>query len=139
MCGSAILCEIAGCPYSSRKTAEKLQKTQYMVDILFHPPYIVTHHVVMRAAEGASGSKGRSRKSPNFSSSTLFSGRPLFLKAPPSFFFRKGAGFKGRTQGFLKEGPGCFSRRAHASANGQRSQYYCNDLRPFVQNRQRLG
>ena len=37
-----------------------------MVDILFYPPYIVTYHVVMRAAEGASGSKGRSRKSPLF-------------------------------------------------------------------------
>ena len=37
---------------------------QYVVDIYFHPPYIVTHHVVSAHYEGASGSKGRSRKSP---------------------------------------------------------------------------
>ena len=35
-----------------------------MVDFQMRPLYLVLYHVVMRAVAGASGSKGRSRKSP---------------------------------------------------------------------------
>jgi hypothetical protein len=44
--------------------AEKAKKRNMMVDIQKIPLYIVICHVVMRAVAGASGSKGRSRKSP---------------------------------------------------------------------------
>ena len=48
------------------KKMKHSKKTQYMVDKFSDTLYIVICHVVVRATEGASGSKGRSRKSPIF-------------------------------------------------------------------------
>ena len=47
-----------------RHSQKNIEKRKMMVDTKKMPPYIVIHHVVMRAVAGASGSKGRSRKSP---------------------------------------------------------------------------
>ena len=49
-----------------RHSQKNTEKRKMMVDTQKMPPYIVIRHVVMRAVAGASGSKGRSRKSPIF-------------------------------------------------------------------------
>ena len=59
-----ILCFDATQRRRRTRKQKKKEKRNMMVDRAMKPLYVVTCHVVMRAVAGASGSKGRSRKSP---------------------------------------------------------------------------